>query len=400
MGKRTNSAVWNEKQKRWRINVQKEGVRKTFYSSVPGRNGQREANSKADAWLDDGIYGGSQRVKDLWTQFAHRQLTAISETTYDQIVYVGDNYVIPLIGHLKISDVTEGHLQMVLDVAFKKGSQKKNLKQRKPQNLPLSKKTVSTIKAVETAFIKYCRVSLKVTSLFPESLQVPKSARLKGKTVLQPDALSVLLNTDTTILRNKRVFDNYIYAYRFQVICGLRPGELVGLRVGDVRPDGTVMIYRSLNVKGQETRGKNDGALRSFVTPPQALEAYRSQLGLLRSWGVPLNLNTPLFQITCQHTYYGRWSRYLESNGLSHISPYELRHTFVSIAKYLPEGQVKPLVGHSQNMDTYGQYGHLLTGEAERTAKELGSIFDSVLESNSVSASDEIPSVVKSVVKA
>ncbi|WP_180950317.1 hypothetical protein [Pygmaiobacter massiliensis] len=121
---------------------------------------------------------------------------------------------------------------------------------------------------------------------------------------------------------------------------------------------------------------------------------------MLRSWGIPLNLNTRLFQITCQHSYYGRWSRYLKSNGFAHISPYELRHTFVSIAKYLSEGQVKPLVGHSQNRDTYGQYGNLPTGEAERKAKELGSIFDSVLESNSVSTSDKIPSVVKSVVKA
>ena len=55
MSKRTNTAQWEEKYQRWRIAVQKDGVRKQFYSSTPGRTGQREANAKADRWLDDGI---------------------------------------------------------------------------------------------------------------------------------------------------------------------------------------------------------------------------------------------------------------------------------------------------------------------------------------------------------
>lgn len=55
MGKRTNTAVWMEKQNRWQVKVQKNGERKTFTSSKPGRVGQREANAKADAWLDEGV---------------------------------------------------------------------------------------------------------------------------------------------------------------------------------------------------------------------------------------------------------------------------------------------------------------------------------------------------------
>ena len=69
MGKRTNTAVWEEKYQRWRIAVQKDGVRKQFYSSTPGRTGQREANAKADAWLEDGIAVKASRVEQagkLW----------------------------------------------------------------------------------------------------------------------------------------------------------------------------------------------------------------------------------------------------------------------------------------------------------------------------------------------
>ena len=61
MKKRVNTAFWVEKEKRWCIAVQKNGTRKRFYSSTPGRTGQREANAKADAWLDDSIWTAGRR---------------------------------------------------------------------------------------------------------------------------------------------------------------------------------------------------------------------------------------------------------------------------------------------------------------------------------------------------
>ncbi len=45
--KRTNTAKWIENQKRWQVNVQKDGVHRSFTSSKPGQTGQREINAKA-----------------------------------------------------------------------------------------------------------------------------------------------------------------------------------------------------------------------------------------------------------------------------------------------------------------------------------------------------------------
>ena len=66
--RRTNVAVWHEKYHRWQIKVQKDGVRKTFYSTQPGRTGQREFHKKADEWLDAGIVGDEKisKLYDLW----------------------------------------------------------------------------------------------------------------------------------------------------------------------------------------------------------------------------------------------------------------------------------------------------------------------------------------------
>ena len=70
--KRTNTAKWVESAGRWQINVQQNGVRKTFTSAKPGRTGQREANAKADAWLEQGIKSQRVKVKDAWAEFYER----------------------------------------------------------------------------------------------------------------------------------------------------------------------------------------------------------------------------------------------------------------------------------------------------------------------------------------
>ena len=62
-----------ENQKRWQIKVQKNGERKTFTSSKPGRTGQREANAKADAWLDGGIINPNIRCEKIYQDYIEAQ---------------------------------------------------------------------------------------------------------------------------------------------------------------------------------------------------------------------------------------------------------------------------------------------------------------------------------------
>ena len=75
MSKRVNTAIWDAKYKRWKINVQKNGQRRTFYSSIAGIKGRREANAKADAWLDDGILS----EKRQWPHFGRNTLNIIPQ---------------------------------------------------------------------------------------------------------------------------------------------------------------------------------------------------------------------------------------------------------------------------------------------------------------------------------
>lgn len=352
--KRINTAKWLEKYNRWQIKVQKDGIRRTFTSSTPGRAGQRECHAKADAWLDDNIIGTNLRTELLFAEYLKTVQETTSKSNWLKIEAFGRNWILPVVGKRKISDVTEQHLQNIINKAYAKG---------------LSKKTLTNLKATITSFFKYCR-KCKVTTLFPEDISIPKGAKSATKQILQPEHLAKLFGSDLTTWRGKQVPDPLIYAYRFQILTGLRPGELLGLMWKDIKGQ-EVFISRSINAYHEVTTGKNENAVRHFFLSDTATSLLQKQRQMTTSERV--------FGDVDPQTYRKSWQRYCIANGIPKISPYEMRHTFVSIAKNLSEGQIKPLVGHSRNMDTFGTYGHEINGELQQTAKQLDQLFSEIL---------------------
>lgn len=369
MGQRTNTAQWLPNQNRWQIKVQKDGVRRTFTSSKPGRTGQREANRKADEWLDEGIANTTKRCSEVWKEYMI-SVRASGGTSYsDQVGDFGRNYILPVIGARRIGDLNTGMLQDVLNRAYKEGCLNPECKRKSKGNL--SKKTLQGIRGVEVSFVKWARQH-KYTTLRPEdeNLAVPKGARLKGKKILQPDALRVLLSTDTRVVRGKVVQDDNIHAYRMAVMTGLRPGELIGMRVGDVEGN-RLHLARAINTLNEETTGKNENAIRTVVLHPLAAAELHAQLQQ-RTFeeGRQLRGDDLIFPMENEHSLYNYWRFYQRCNGIvPPISLYELRHTFVSIIEdAISPAEMRRIVGHSKSMDTYGSYSHAVAGRADKAA--------------------------------
>lgn len=355
MEKRTNTASWDEKNRRWRISVQRDGQRRSFYSSTPGRTGQREANAKADRWLESGVNAAGATVASVYPEWIKRLQTTTSASNWRPIDSRWRKWIDPAIGGKKLDRITEQNLQDIVDAAFAAG---------------LSKKTLTSMCCDLRAFFKFCRRS-KLTTFSPEDLTIPAGARNKGKEILQPADLVKLFNIDTTTRWGKRVPEEYIHAYRVQVLTGLRPGELLGLEWSDLKGH-TLHVQRSINCRGEVTKGKNENAVRSVQLPDLAFAEIQAQRAMTGH-------SKQIFGISNQQNYAKRWAVYCAANGLTPVSPYELRHTFVSIAQVLPEGQVKRLVGHSRSMDTFGIYGHSVDGQDEQAADTLGGVFSLLL---------------------
>jgi integrase len=370
MAERINIAKWLPEYERWQIKVRKEGERKTFTSPKKGREGQLECQAKADAWLKDDIVDPNTKVSPFFDKWITELKIATSKSHWRNYEQYGKNYVKKKIGTKKVSVLNEQNLQDVVLYAF----------ENPVKGEILSEKTLSNIIDCLKAFTKYARKS-KLTKLHPEDLYIPKGAAKTKKAPLQPNDLKILFNSTKTVEHKKEIDEWYIYAFRFAVVTGMRPGEIVGLEKKDIKKD-ICSIHRARNYYDEETSGKNENALRTFVIPEIGLEILKEQRRMLNRAGIvspyifPSPKGTPARQIT----YYKHWVRYQEHNKISDRTPYEMRHTFFSATKRLPAEMVKPMGGHGKDFDTYGTYGHELEGEAIETARMVNDVFKKLLE--------------------
>lgn len=296
-------------------------------------------------------------VEKDFLEYLNQLSYTASLSTYRQTKYLALRWIIPFIGDKLTASLCDGDIQYILDCA---AAQQK------------SKKTVRNIKGAISRFLHWCRRYQK-TSYKMDDVIVPVSARYQGKAILQPDDIYKLMTIDTTVLGGAVVKEPYIYAYRFQLLTGMRPGEIHGMRIEDVVGD-KVYIKRSINVYGESTKGKNENAVRSFVMPLMAQKVLEKQLREHPSE------DGFIFNITTQCNYLKHWHRYCEVNKITKTTTYELRHTFVSIVKTMPEGEIKQLVGHSTDMDTFGIYSHEILGEDVCVAKKVNELFDFLLK--------------------
>lgn len=120
MAKRSVTAVWLEDSHRWMSRVQKDGVRKSFYSGTEGRRGKAEAEAKARAWAEAGIACCNQRVNVLFQQYLDsiQKTSGTSTAHYRQYASLYKQHIEPEIGSKRLENVTEGHLQAIIDKGY------------------------------------------------------------------------------------------------------------------------------------------------------------------------------------------------------------------------------------------------------------------------------------------
>ena len=363
---RRAEACWIESKDYWEIKIQRNGVRKSFRSSTPGRKGKHEAERKADKWLALGRE--DMRFRDAWDLFMKDQKNRTSMANWSKHEQYYNGYIKPNIeGIRKISSITPVMWQSCIDAAAKKG---------------LSRRTCTNIRATITCFVKYAlRARWDIQRLEDGDLFVPRQAvPAKEKRVLQPEAIRLLFSDPGIMYYNKKIIAQYSYAWQFLTVTGLRRGELCGLRNEDIT--GNIMhVRRSINNDLQETAGKNDNARRTIELSNVAMQVLERQREMLYNAGIESDWVFPDKYGECPNPnhIYDQWRTWCEQNGLK-ISLHEIRHTFISINKAdLPLELMKSVVGHSSSMDTFGTYGHEIEGDRHRAAKIIDEVFAGIL---------------------
>lgn len=364
---RTNEAKWIESRQRWQLNIQRDGVRKTFTSSIPGKKGKIDCERKADRLEKKaGAASENSRFGSLWVGYLALKRDTTGTENYTKIEQMGRLWLLPKLEHSRVCAISGQDWQDCITAAYKKG---------------LSKRTCGTIRTTITGFCRYLRKMRKIDIEVPDSLVIPTAAPTKERRILQPDDLKTLFSVDYITRYGRRETAFFIHAWRFLVVTGLRRGELCGLKRENLQ--GNVLtIRRSINRHLEETNGKTENAARSFVLSDHALQILADQRRALSQAG----LLSPVWLFPDEdgerldpNRLYDRWQTYRKQHGIA-CSLHELRHTFISISKAdVPEPLLKRVVGHSRSMDTFGVYGHDVDGELERTARILDGAFDRLL---------------------
>lgn len=364
MKQRNNEATWIEKEGRWRISIMRDGMRRSFYSTLSGRAGKIEAEQKADAWIREGMKDETTRCGELFDMYIEDMRS--NDLYTKQYEGYGRRYIKPHIGKKRICDLKEQDLQDILTDGYRHG---------------LYKKTLQNVRACISSFLRFCRAG-KYTTLRPELLRVNKKAPVSKKRTLQPNELRILFSSDETTWYESIVKDWYIYAYRFAVATGMRPGEVCGLRWQDIQNGRTVELCESYNNDQVMTTGKNENARRTFVLNKEANQALDEQKQMLKEerivspWVFP---RQDTGGISTQQKILRSFHKYCEHNGIEHTTLYELRHTYISINKEMPVELLKAQVGHAESMRTFDVYGHELQGEREKAAEYSTLAFNAIL---------------------
>lgn len=361
---RKTEAYWVESRQRWQIKVQSEGERKTFTSPTPGKKGKVEAEKKADKWLDFRT-NKDIRFGALWELYLEEIKSTTGTANYDKNEQLGRIWILPHVGRMKLSKITDEHWQKCVTAAAQQGR---------------SKRTCGNIRTAIMAAYRFAKKG-KYPLDEPEDIKIPTTAPVGERKILQPNDLKILFSEGCIRHYGKDKPCFHIHAWRFMVLTGLRRGEVAGLMRRDIKDD-IVYVRRAVNEYGEETGGKTDAARRYFALSEMQAAELAEQLEMLKSKGIATKWVFPDTDgARCDpNSLYKHWLTYRKQHGIT-SSLHELRHTFISIAKAdVPEQLLKQMVGHTNSMDTFGVYGHEVDGEMQRTAKILDDVFSKLLE--------------------
>ena len=138
-----------------------------------------------------------------------------------------------------------------------------------------------------------------------------------------------------------------------------------------------------INQQLRTNHGKNDNAIRCVALGKRALEILEAQktmlkhMGIISPWVIP---DERAMMSTSPRRMYKCWYKYRNEHGIK-VPLHELRHTFVSAVKSdMPEPFLKSMVGHSEDMDTFGTYGQEIDSDIEMTSRIVDTVFDRLIK--------------------
>jgi integrase len=274
--------------------------------------------------------------------------------TIESYQYLIESHIKPEIGNLKLIQIRPDHLQTLYSRKLEAG---------------LSKRTVQYIHAVIRRSLNFAVKWGLIVRNPTDAVSAPRPPRIP------PETLTVAeINTFLVVVRNHQYFPIYCIA----IGCGLREGEILGLRKQDVDLENEVLQVRQtvVSVHGKLSFGepKSEASRRPVAMPDFVVDALREHFKKAEDLLFATRSGKPISPRNILRHFHAS----LAKAGLPRVKFHSLRHTFVSLllAKNVPPKDVQVIAGHSTFGITVDLYGHIMAGAHKEAAKKLEGIFE------------------------
>ena len=284
-----------------------------------------------------------------------------TEESYRGIV---ERHLVPELGKVPIGRLRPSHVQRLLARKITDG---------------LSARTVEYIWQVLRRALKVA-VSWGLLSRNVAEFATPPRPVTKEVATFSVEQMKLLLK----LSRDDRLEATFVLA----ITCGLRRGEILGLRWDDVELEAskpTLRVRRTVQrIGGRLTDGepKSKKSRRTIALSSLAVEALKRQRAAqnqdrLRAgehWsGTGFVFTTTHGERIDPRNLLRQWYKLLDRADLAHRPLHDARHGAASLmlSQGVPLKVVQETLGHSTMRLTADLYGHLMPGDAERVADAM-----------------------------
>lgn len=299
--------------------------------------------------------------------------------TYEQYRIIWEQHIKPVIGDLTMKKIKPSDIQDVIA--------KMNTKVVKPAKLDGNGKTIAPEKiGLSTCTMKHAKKIMHIAfaaalddGLIAESpmrkIDIPKKQAKPRKTI-NTEELKILFD----YLKNTR----WYWAFRFELVTGLRRGEMLALKWSDID-------YKHKQIKVDESdsisgAGDTKSSKEHYVPLSDLAEYYLSQQKeMLASKYEPAfrgksikkddlifpSKNGTMMKPDSLNSVLDRIN---EKAGI-HVTPHMFRHTFVYMSKgRMSLSELQEALGHDQSTTTLDLYGTMLS-DTNTAAKKIDESF-------------------------
>ena len=316
---------------------------KTKRKYVYGKKRKDVAEKLAEALKERGdgllLDAGSLTVAEIMADWMDSEKESVRESTQSRREQVLRLYVYPNIGHLRLGKLNALHVRRLYATKLDEGLS--------PGTVRLIHANLS--KALQKA-VRWRLVGVNVA----RSATAPKS---------NAEEVKPLTREEVKRLLDAARGDRFEALYTLAVTCGLRRGELLGLRYEDIDlKRGTLQVRRSVS-KGKTNLPETSKSRRSIKlgrVATEALKRHKKRQTLLSEWVFCTAKGTP---ICSQNLLWKAWGDMRERAGLpegTHL--HQLRHTCATLLlqENVHPKLVSSLLGHSTIQQTLDTYSHVL----------------------------------------